>query len=259
MKLFTTPMDQIVPAVTRADMADVDAIATRSFGIDLLQMMENAGRAVAKAVWSVLPSRESSVTVLSGGGGNGGGGLAAARHLRNRGVKVRVVLDRDHDALRGAAARQWTILERSGVGCVPADRHGAAIASADVVVDALIGYGLEGAPRGRTAELIELCNRRAKSIVSVDLPSGIDATVGRAAGVVARPDRIVTLALPKTGLAAPDVDVSQLLLADLGIPPQVFEELGITYEDPFRGFALVPLRCVGRFRRPCKDVIPAST
>lgn len=80
----------LVPTVSVAQMREVDRLAIEEFGLDLLQMMENAGRAAAELVMEVF--RPSSVTVLAGKGGNGGGGLAAARHLRNRGLQVAVLL-----------------------------------------------------------------------------------------------------------------------------------------------------------------------
>jgi NAD(P)H-hydrate epimerase len=104
------------------------------------------------------------------------------------------------------------------------------IRRAQIVVDALIGYGLRGVPQGRTAELIELCNQHAARVLSLDVPSGLNATTGKALGSVVRPDRTLTLALPKTGLQHVPGD---LYLADIGIPPEVFQQLGLSFELPF--------------------------
>jgi len=101
---------------------------------------------------------------------------------------------------------------------------------ADLVVDALIGYSLRGAPRGRTAELIGLCNGSARRVLALDVPSGRDATTGEAPGSVVRPERTMTLALPKTGLARLPGD---LYLADVGVPPEVYARLGISLAAPF--------------------------
>jgi NAD(P)H-hydrate epimerase len=105
-------------------------------------------------------------------------------------------------------------------------------------VDALIGYSLRGAPRGRAAELIALCNRCAGRVLSLDVPSGLDATTGDVPGVAIQPERTLTLALPKTGLHSLPGD---LYLADIGIPPQVYEQLGLVYESPFREGYWIPL------------------
>ena len=101
-----------LPAVTAAQMAEVDRIMVEDLGIALVQMMENAGRHLADLVlagWQ--PER---VVVLAGPGGNGGGGMVAARHLANRGIHAEVVLS-DEARLKDVPARQRTILDAMGV------------------------------------------------------------------------------------------------------------------------------------------------
>ena len=103
------------------------------------------------------------------------------------------------------------------------------VRGARVVVDALIGYSLRGAPRERAADLILACNRHRR-VLSLDVPSGLDATTGEAPGEVVRPERTLTLALPKTGLG--DIP-GDLYLADISIPPEVYARLGLSYCMPF--------------------------
>jgi NAD(P)H-hydrate epimerase len=231
---FQTEEGLVVPAVTAAQMREVDRIAVEDIGLGILQMMENAGRNLALHVMAMLggdePGQRRGITIVVGAGGNGGGGLCCARHLHNRGFEVHLVLDREPDALRGAAGRQLQILRATGLQpVVPADAEDA-IRGAQLVVDALIGYSLRGAPRGRAAELIALCNRQADRVLSLDVPSGLDATTGESPGMVVQPERTLTLALPKTGLhGAP----GELYLADIGIPPAVYERLGLAYQSPF--------------------------
>ncbi|MUV88540.1 NAD(P)H-hydrate epimerase [Halapricum sp. CBA1109] len=220
---FQTPNGDSVTAVTAAEMRAVDRVAVGEFGLGLLQMMENAGRNLA---WHVRDLGAGPVTVLAGSGGNGGGGLCCARHLANRGVRVSVVLDRDPEALDGAARTQYETLRAMGVPVESGpdtldDRPG-------TVVDALVGYGLEGALRGTAASLADAIGDAPT--VSLDVPSGLDATTGDRSGPVVRPDRVVTLALPKTGLAGLDAD---LFLADIAIPAGVYDALDIPYASPF--------------------------
>jgi len=200
-------------------------------------MMENAGRALADVVAGRGPD---GVTVLSGDGGNGGGGMACARHLANHGVAVEVVLDRPPGALDGAAASQHRVLAAmdAPVRVGPVER-----APVGLVVDALVGYGLEGALRGTARELVESVDGAPGRVVSLDVPSGMDATTGATPGPWVRADLVVTLALPKTGLRQFD---GGLVLADIGIPAVVFERAGIDYEPPFRGKPLVDLRAKSR-------------
>jgi NAD(P)H-hydrate epimerase len=113
------------------------------------------------------------------------------------------------------------------------------LAGAGVVVDALVGYGLTGALRGRAAALVAATPDRPT--VSLDVPSGVDADTGAAPGPAVDPDRTLTLALPKPGLARTG---GLLELADLGIPAGVYEAAGVTASDPFDGVLRVPLDCI---------------
>ncbi len=250
MQLFTTPAGDPIPSVTADQMRELDRIAIENFGVSLLQMMENAGRSLATAAMEMTGVAPERILVLAGGGGNGGGGLAAARHLHNRGIDVAVALDRPAGMLEGAAAAQFATLAASGVPLVADDRLPGALSASSLVIDALIGYGLRGAPGGRTGHLIDACNRYARRTLSLDVPSGIDATTGRPPGAAVRPDRVLTLALPKTGLADPDLDLSDIVLADIGIPPEAVRRLGVAYTPPFgRAFAIALRWTVERNRR----------
>ncbi len=248
---FRTEDGRNVPAVTAEQMREVDRIAVEEFGLGILQMMENAGRNLARHVigMTFIPGMTSipemlerggqksaplwegrEVAILAGSGGNGGGGLCCARHLHNRGLRISLVLSKEAAELEGAAANQLHILRAAGVEPVDPARAEDAIQRSELVVDALLGYSLRGAPRGRVAELITLCNEAASRVLSLDLPSGLDATTGEAPGAVVQPERTLTLALPKTGLQdAP----GELYLADIGIPPEVYDELGVSFEPPF--------------------------
>ncbi|WP_101294718.1 NAD(P)H-hydrate epimerase [Halegenticoccus soli] len=223
---FRTADGVPVAAVTADEMREVDRAVVEDVGLDILQMMENAGRTLAHHVRAV---GGGGVAVLAGNGGNGGGGLACARHLSNRGVSVRVVLDREAGELGGVAERQYRVLDAMGVPATAGDPSDA-LAAADAIVDALVGYGLRGAARGRAADLIDACNASDAPVVSLDVPSGRDATTGATDGPAVVPDRTVTLALPKTGLVdAP----GSLYLADISVPAAVYRALGIDYADPF--------------------------
>ena len=227
---FRTEDGVLVPAVTADQMREVDRIAVEEFGLGILQMMENAGRNLAENVLDMLAGARGEVMVLAGSGGNSGGGLCCARHLHNRGFTVWVVLAREAAALTGAACNQLQILQTAGLQPVAPSQDEDVIRRAQLVVDALIGYSLRGAPRGRVAALIDLCNRHAARVLSLDVPSGLDATTGEAPGAVVCPERTLTLALPKTGLQRVP---GELYLADIGIPPEVFQRLGLSFDPPF--------------------------
>ena len=236
---FWTEEGHTVPAVSAEKMREVDRMAAEAFGLDLLQMMENAGRNLAENVMDMAGAASGEVTVLAGAGGNGGGGLCCARHLHNRGFRVNLILDREPSALKGAAGAQLCTLQAAGLGPVGRFEFEEVIQRAGIVLDALIGYSLRGAPRGRAAWLIELCNEHAAQVLALDVPSGLDATTGAKPGLVVRAHRTMTLALPKTGLR--DL-AGDLYLADIGIPPEVYERLGLSFEPFFKDRFWIPLR-----------------
>jgi NAD(P)H-hydrate epimerase len=220
-----------IPALTASQMREVDRIMAEDLHIELVQMMENAGRCLAEL--ALRRFRPATVTVLAGPGGNGGGGLAAARHLANRGAGVQVTLSHTGSDLGAVPAHQFDIVTRMGIP-VSAEPQPAAL-----IVDALIGYGLRGDPGGRTAELIDWANAQA-AVVALDNPSGLDVTTGRAGVPCVWATATLTLALPKTGLA----DASQtgeLFLADISVPPAVYRRLGLTVPPLFRRDTIIEL------------------
>ncbi|HEY5990335.1 MAG TPA: NAD(P)H-hydrate epimerase [Streptosporangiaceae bacterium] len=157
-----------VPALTASQMREVDRIMAEDLHIELVQMMENAGRSLAEL--ALRRFQPSTVTVLAGPGGNGGGGLVAARHLANRGAGVQVTLSHARSELGAVPAHQLDIVARMGIE-VSSEPQPAAL-----VVDALIGCGLRGDPGGRTAELIDWANAQASVTLALDNPSGLDVT-----------------------------------------------------------------------------------
>jgi NAD(P)H-hydrate epimerase len=202
---FPTVPAAAIPWLTVDQMIEADRLAIEEFGIELLQMMEHAGSSLAELTHELAPP--GPVVVLAGGGNNGGGGLAAARHLVNRGREVSIVPA--SEALGPAPDHHRRTLHEMGI--VPASEP----PDVPVVVDALVGYGLQGPLRGRAAELAAWTAERF--VVSLDFPSGH----GSPGGVVA--DATLTLALPKAGLR----DVEPLYLADLGLPPALWARMGL--------------------------------
>lgn len=236
-RAFVTDDGQSVPAVTTGEMREVDRVAVEEVGPELLQMMENAGRTLAEFARA---RTDESVVVLAGDGGNGGGGLCAARHLSNHAWDVQVVLDRPAAELTGAAATQYRILRGTDATLLETDVERCALDDAGLVVDAVIGYGLRGAPRGPAGELVEASNATPTPVLSLDIPSGMDATTGESPGAAVDADTVLTLALPKTGLFEVESKV-EVWLADIGIPREVYRRVGIGYDQPFAGNGRVRL------------------
>jgi NAD(P)H-hydrate epimerase len=235
---FVTDRGVEVPAVTTAQMREIDRIAIEETGPTLFQMMENAGRNLAAASLDVFgPTwREAHVVVLAGTGGNGGGGIVAARHLAHRGVPVSVVVT-DETRLGGVPAAQLSLFRHTGGTLVGRVED---LAGPDLVIDAIIGYGLRSAPAGRAAEMIAWAAAAGVPVVALDVPSGVDATSGEAPGVAIEAHTTLALALPKTGSGA-DAN-GRVLLGDLGIPAAVYERAGVSIGHPiFDDRWVVPL------------------
>jgi NAD(P)H-hydrate epimerase len=222
-----------IPAVTAGQMREVDRIMTEDLGIDLVRMMENAGRNLAGLARDRY--RPATVTVLAGAGGNGGGGLVAARHLANRGVGAAVVLVRAIADMAPVPAGQARILGQMGV-----PEHDDPPA-ADLIIDAVLGYSIEGDLRGRAADLIRWAGSGTAPVLSLDVPSGLDATTGRAGDPCVTADATLTLALPKTGLLLAPERAGDLFLADISVPPSVYRAVGLEIGDPFGGGPVVPV------------------
>ena len=201
-------------------MREIDRVMVEEVGVWLVQMMENAGRWVAEVVRA--ERGRGAVVVLAGPGGNGGGGLVAARHLFNAGFEVAVVLVGERERLSTVTAHQLMIVEQMGIAVSdrdPIDRVG----GADVVVDAMVGYSVQGPLRGAAADACAAANAAPGWVLSLDLPSGVDADYGGAETVVAA-DATVTLCLPKSGLHH-SAAVGRLLVADISVPAAVVKKV----------------------------------
>lgn len=206
--------------VTREEMREIDRQAVERFGISTDTLMENAGRAVADVV-AERTSRVCPVVAVCGPGNNGGDGLVAARLLAERGFEVEVL------ALEGSwdpetpAGRNWQRVRERVPFVSDLQRR-----PMTVVVDALFGTGLSRPVEGRARDLILKINaldRRWFPVVSVDIPSGLDANTGRPLGAAVRASVTVTLGLPKVGFLEPEarLHLGELVVADIGFPPEL--------------------------------------
>jgi len=223
-----------VPFVTAAQMKEVDRAMIEDFHIDLIQVMENAGRnlaCLARVRFLDDNPADKKVVVLAGSGGNGGGALVCARHLHNWGAEVNVFVTRPSETLAPATFHQLEILHRMKIpislpGAIPK------LEEIDLIVDGIIGYSLSGPPRNSAAQLIQWANEQSTPILALDLPSGIDATTGEVFDLAIKAAATMTLALPKTGLRTPEVKafVGELYLADIGVPTPLYSEMQWSFQ-----------------------------
>jgi NAD(P)H-hydrate epimerase len=168
--------------------------------------------------------RGKKIMVLAGTGGNGGGALVCARRLHNYGADVRVFVTRPDEDFTAVPGHQLDIVRRLGIPVALADELDQDGETAVLIIDGLIGYSLQGNPRGSAAHLINWANRQAAPILALDAPSGLDTSTGTVYEPAIRATATMTLALPKAGLltdqAAPNV--GELYLADISVPPALY-------------------------------------
>jgi ADP-dependent NAD(P)H-hydrate dehydratase / NAD(P)H-hydrate epimerase len=250
--------------LTTEQMREVDRLTTERYGIPSLQLMENAGAAVADYLWSACPDLAARrVVVLCGKGNNGGDGLVVARRLRERGAAPQVLLFAEPSAVRGDAAvnlKNWqegrgdlrVVTAKSAWESARDD-----VAQADLIVDALLGTGISGPVEGWLASVIEDVNafasrkkgklggKRCPHVVSVDMPSGLSSGAEDYGGPVIQADVTVTLTAPKLGqLVSPRAGcVGELVVRGIGTPAELLENdanLKLHWLEPgeFRGLPL---------------------
>ncbi len=218
------------PVLSRYAVRELDRLCNDEFGIPGIVLMENAGRGAAECLKRELRSARERVVFLCGPGNNGGDAFVAARHLRNAGVEVSLFATCSAAQTRGDAAWARSVIERMGM--IPTS-----IAATDelaracrhwngdvVLVDALLGTGAEGAPRGALAAALRTCALSTPRLrVALDLPSGLDADSGLAHEPCFRADLTLSFAALKPGLRA--TCCGRVELIDIGAPRELILRL----------------------------------
>ncbi|MFH0913434.1 MAG: NAD(P)H-hydrate epimerase [Candidatus Omnitrophota bacterium] len=210
--------------LTAKTAKDIDVKARQIYGISTLVLMENAGRGVAEEAIEILRGRKA-VAIFCGKGNNGGDGFVAARHLLARGVEPDIFLaGRISDIENEARINLDTFLKlkrkitQVGPGNLRLVKN--RISKCALIIDALLGVGLEGRVRGIYRDIIGIINASKTYILSVDVPSGLDATTGKTLGCCVKADRTVTFVAKKRGMVLGDGPryCGRVVVKDLGIP-----------------------------------------
>jgi ADP-dependent NAD(P)H-hydrate dehydratase / NAD(P)H-hydrate epimerase len=215
--------------LTSAEMREVDRLTSEREGIPSATLMENAGGSVAKFIEARFPKyKHRKLAVLCGKGNNGGDGFVVARHLRDLGAAPEVYLLAAPDQMKGDAAENCKRWQASGgllhiVNTLTEwQNEKSGVLSAEIIVDALLGTGVEGPVRELAGQVIRDLNARERKersvIVAVDIPSGLPADSGASEGPIVNADYTVTFTAPKAGMFLADANdhLGQLVVANIG-------------------------------------------
>jgi ADP-dependent NAD(P)H-hydrate dehydratase / NAD(P)H-hydrate epimerase len=216
--------------VSAAEMRELDR-RTIEDGVTGEELMRRAGQGVAEIARDVLASRGGhSILLIAGTGNNGGDVFAAATLLADSDIELEVWLYGSQSKIKGDAQLHLKKMVRAGIIPKEVRSLNDLIPKTDpnLVIDGLLGTGSKGAPRGFMADLVEWINAEAQYafVLSIDIPSGIDADSGIAEGAAVKADLTATIGLPKTGLIRPDAIpyVGSLEIVNIGIPFEFVED-----------------------------------
>lgn len=212
-----------VPTITSQQMQQLIMLATGKFGLDNRVLVEHTARNIDLMVDAF--ANDGPILVVAGRGNNGSGGLAAARLLASRGRRVWVVPTHEAENYSGTPKEQLEHLKHFSrvrvTTSLPKMKFGC-------VIDAAIGTNLEGPPRGRTLDVINVLNSfEGVPIIALDVPTGMLVDDGTIPGDVVRADYTMSIGLPKNGVT-PGGNVGRLFVGDLCLPAGLFEELSLS-------------------------------
>ena len=233
--------DQTGLVLSREQVRRCDRIAIERFEINGLVLMENAGAAAARLILSLLDDMASCrVCVVAGVGNNAGDGFVVARHLSSVNVPVEVILCGSRERYKGDAEANLRIIERIGLPIIclepePPEAAAAVIrshaAAADIIVDAMLGTGAVGSPREPIRSAIEVINelqkiqKIQKTVVALDIPSGLDCDTGQPIDAAVHADHTVTFAAMKKGFQSPEAGkyTGDITVASIGIKTSLLQ------------------------------------
>lgn len=215
-----------------SEMRRMDQTAVEKYGIDEIVLMENAGNAVFFAIEKEIGVENKKFLVLSGSGNNGGDGMVVARKLYSQDAQVQLFFLSEEQKLKRVTKKNFNILKNTGITIRknPDKKEiKKAIKETDVIIDAILGTGLSGEVKGDYRKIIEFVNRSDKTVVSVDIPSGINGDTGEIMGVSVKSDITVTFGLPKIGnFNYPGYEHwEKLFVSHISFPPELYNDSSI--------------------------------
>jgi NAD(P)H-hydrate epimerase len=226
-------MDDGTVRLKRKQVREVDRRAIEEYHVPGIVLMENAAIEVAAIIFtglSMVMRRGWKVIVVCGGGNNGGDGLAVARHLRNQGKDVRILLTVDPSRYQGDALINWRIVQAMQLPVAPFNPLDESQLRGNwgaLIVDAIFGTGLTEAPREPFGTIVKAIQECGHDVLSIDVPSGLDCDTGLPLGPCVRANHTVTFVAEKAGFANPESKkyTGEVAVADIGCPKQIIDEV----------------------------------
>ncbi|MBR5507427.1 MAG: NAD(P)H-hydrate epimerase [Clostridia bacterium] len=207
---------------TSSHIKCLDRLASEKYGIPLSQLMENAGKSIFDEIKKSFSERKYAV--FCGKGNNGGDGFVVARLLKSDGCDVKVYLTHDETELSDIAKIAFDKLKKENVEILKISDK---VDKDAVIIDALLGISVSGAPKGIIKSAIDRITSMKNTVISIDIPSGLSADGGTPEGTVVKADYTYTLALDKIGLNTSSgkelCGIKKVL--DIGIPRDALSEL----------------------------------
>jgi len=240
------------------EMRSMDRYAIDNLGIAEEILMENAGLASINLLRNKIGLRDKKFVIFCGSGNNGGDGLVIARLLHSGGGRVKVFLLSESSKYKGAAKTNFEIITRLPVEVIKLKSAAMAkkdLAHCDVVIDAILGTGLDRPVSGLAAEVIALINKSSKKVLSLDIPSGVNGNTGEVMGAAVKADYTVTFGLPKIGnMLYPGYELcGELFVSRISFPPSLCEqdELHVQTND----YIPLPRRSAEAYKGAMGDVL----
>lgn len=220
--------------VSAHQMKQIDKYTIEDFGIPSIVLMENAGRGASQTALDMLSNATNKkVICVCGKGNNGGDGFMCARHLVNKGVEVEVFLMGESSQLKGDAKINFDTLKYlrpESLSYLNSDKEikllEGRIENCQHVIDAIFGIGLSGQVKEPYSKVIRMINDSGNSVLAIDVPSGLEATTGKALGGYIKAEKTVTFGLSKTGFIKEDgpQNMGEIVVVDISIPRKVVDK-----------------------------------
>ncbi len=222
-------------AAAPKQMNEIDRAAISRVGLPGIVLMENAAIRIFDEVKKILVELPKKRTVVfAGKGNNGGDAFAVARHLHNNDVITEIYITCSKSEITGDSGINLKVIENMGI--VPKELSenilnelSDSLKNADIIIDGIFGTGFKGEIKGIIKDAVCMINSSGKTVLSIDIPSGVNGTTGEVSGACIRAARTVTLCLPKTGIIIhPGCEYAgELVVADIGIPPEIMDKADI--------------------------------